>query len=338
MSGSVARGFGINGKSFYSNICKPTEVNLQFTVTPTNGLGITSLKSNGYVRNAFMHTSTTPAANDGYTNPNPANGYLFLQLKNNFNAFIGSRYAIVPPNSGSDVKIDNSAMTAGLVYVITTLGNATLAKWQAIGVPPGVTPAVGVSFVALTNGGAGNTLTSRVQVPLVSGVAGLEPIGLPDTMDSYPLAQYAGQWLTMQFLGVSGSSAAATFTGSALGTHTHVFTGDALAAHNHNLIVKGGQAPSTTNNLANYAGPLLGKEEATDATYIGANSATSGGVVSGSAGTPAGTNAATSAGTPAGTISAAAFTGAMALVAPATGSIVSLKLYFDGSSVTVDGL
>jgi hypothetical protein len=72
---------------------------------------------------------------------------------------------VLAPNSGADVKIDNSAMTAGQLYTITTLGNATAAKWTAIGVPAGVTPAVGVSFIALTNGGAGNVLTSKVQVP-----------------------------------------------------------------------------------------------------------------------------------------------------------------------------
>lgn len=314
MSGTVARGFGLNGEALYANIAKPCEVNMQFTVTATNGLGITSLKSNGYVQNVFMHTSTTPTSNNGYLNPNPLAGYVSIQLKNNFNIFLGSRFAAIPPNSGSDVKIDNSAMTIGQVYVITTLGNATLAKWQAIGVPPGVTPAVGVSFVALTNGGAGNVLTSMVQVPLTSGVAAIEPVGNPNTLISYPLAAYGGQWITMQCLGVSGSSAAGVFTGAALATHTHDFT------------VIGGQAASTTNDIANYAGPLLGKEQATNATYLGANSATNGGVVAASAGTPAGT------------ISAAAFTGAMALVTPAAGSIICLKLYMDGSSVSVDGL
>lgn len=297
---SIARGFGINGKSLYSNVAKPSEINLQFAVTPTNGLGITSLKSNGYVRNVFMHTSTTPAANDGYTNPNPAAGLMLVQLKQNLNYYLGHYAAIQPPQSGSDVKIDNSAMTAGLAYVITTLGNATLAKWQAIGVPVGVTPAVGVSFIATGTGGAGNTLTSRVQVPSVSGVAAVEYVGSPNLSVSANIASNGGEWLLMQFLAPA-------------------FTGSALAAHNHNLIIKGGQAASTTNDVAAYAGPILGKEEATDATIVGANSAASGGVVAASAGTPAGSIA-------------------YAISAPATGSIISMRLYFDGSSVTVDGL
>lgn len=314
---SVARG-GQNAGHYYSNITKPYCLNMQFTVTPTNGLGITSLKSNGWVNNVFLHTSTTPALNNGMTNPNPANGFGLIQLKQNFNYYLGGFASVQPPASGSDIKIDNSAMTAGQAYIITTLGNATAAKWLAIGVPAGVTPAVGVPFVALTNGGAGNTLTSRVQVPSVSGVGAVEVIGNTNLAINSSIAANSGQFVMLQFLAASGSGtvAAPVFTGTALGTHTHDFT------------VIGGQAASTTNNIANYAGPIIGKEQATNATYLGSASATNGGVVAASAGTPAGTN------------SAPAFTSTsvFAPVAPATGSIVSVSLFFDGSSVSIDGL
>lgn len=205
---SVARGFGLNGKALYTNITKPIVINAKFTVTATNGLGVTSLKSNGYVNNVFMHTSTTPTENNGYTNPNPAVGFAWVQLKQNFNVYIGAQASILSPNSGSDVKIDNSAMTAGQVYVITTLGNATLAKWQAIGVPVGITPAVGVSFVALSNGGAGNVLTSRVQVPSVSGVQIVEVIGNANTMVNSNIASNSGQWVMLQFLAPTISTGA----------------------------------------------------------------------------------------------------------------------------------
>lgn len=296
----AARGFGLNGKSLYTNVAKPSEVNLQFTVTPTNGLGVTSVKSNGYVNNVFMHTSTTPAANNGYTNPNPAVGYAWIQLQNNFNKFLSVCSGFVSANSGSSVKIDNSAMTIGQPYVITTLGNATLAKWLAIGVPVGVTPAVGVSFIALSTGGAGNTLTSRVQVPSVSGITSLEVIGTTNVMTNSSVPSNSGQGLMVQFLAPS-------------------LAGSALATHTHDLLVIGGQAASTTNDVAIYSGPILGKEAATNSTVLGAASATNGGVVAASAGTPAGT------------ISYAA-------AAPAVGSIVCMRLLFDGSSVTVDGL
>lgn len=50
--------------------------------------------------------------------------------------------------------------------------------------------------------------------------------------------------------------------------------------HAHDLLIKGGQAASTTNNAAHYATDILGKEAATDATIAGSASATKGGVIS----------------------------------------------------------
>lgn len=182
------RNFASGGK-LYSMHAKPVLVDCSFTVTPTNGLGITSFKG-PMVQNVFMHTSTTPAAGSSnpqtpnmvITNPNPANGYIVIQLQDEYNRILGVEASIQSPNSANDVKIDNSAMSVGEVYVITTLGNATRAKWTAIGVPAGVTPAVGVSFVAISNGGAGNTLTSRVQTAAAAGssVTSIEVVGNPD--------------------------------------------------------------------------------------------------------------------------------------------------------------
>lgn len=296
---TVVRGFGLNGKSYYTNVAKPSDVNLQFTVTPTNGLGVTSLKSNGYVRNVFMHTSTTPAANDGYTNPNPANGFALVQFTNNFNYYLNGFAQFVAPTTGS-IKIDNSALTAGTAYVITTLGDSTTDQWQAVGLPAGITPAVGVSFIATAVGAGANTSTSRVSTPTTSGIVGVEVVGTPNTMlASSNIAQNGGAWLLLQFMGSA-------------------FTGDALAAHSHSFLVKGGQAASTTNNIAAYAGPLIGKEQATDATFAG-GSATNGGVQTASAGTPAGTMS-------------------LAAAAPATGTVVCMKFSYDASSVTVDGI
>lgn len=297
----VKRGFGINGKSYYSNVNTPQDVNLQFTVTPTNGLGVTSVKSNGYVRNVFMHTSTTPAANNGYTNPNPANGLCVVQFYNPFNVFLNCQAQIIAPSTGS-VKIDNGAtLTPGGAYVISTLGDATAAQWLAVGVPPGVTPAVGVSFIAIaTGGGSGNVSTSRVSTPASSGVVAVEMFGDPSASSfTSSIGVNGGAWAMLQFSG---------------GT----FTGDALAAHSHSFLVKGGQAASTTNNIAAYAGPLIGKEQATDATFAG-GSATNGGVQTASAGTPS---------------------GALSVVAsaPTAGTIVCLKFSYDGSSDTIDGL
>lgn len=325
------RGFSQNGKSYYTNVTTPQDVNLQFTVTPTNGLGVTSVKSNGYVRNVFMNTSVTPTANNGYTNPDPAAGYALIQFYNPFNYYLNGFTQFIAPSTGS-IKIDNSALTAGTMYVISTLGDASLATWQAIGVPQGITPAVGVSFVALTVGAGANTSTSRVSTPTTSGIVSAELVGLPSTMISPSnIAVNGGAWLAVKFNGSIVTMTAYTPAGT---NSAPTFTGSALAAHSHDFLVKGGQAASTTNNIAAYAGPLIGKEAATDATFAG-GSATNGGVQ------------ALTAGTPAGTVSAPTFTGTeatlvgtvtLAAAAPATGSIICMKFSYDASSDTIDGL
>lgn len=327
----VKRGFGLNGKSYYTNVNTPQDVSLQFTVTPTNGLGVTSVKSNGYVRNVFMHTSTTPTANEGYTNPNPANGYALVQFYNPFNYYLNGYSQLIGPSTGS-VKIDNSALTAGAAYVISTLGDSTLAQWQAVGLPAGITPAVGVSFIATAVGAGANTSTSRVSTPLSSGILDVQCFGNP-SLSSYPsnISVNGGAWVMLQFLGASVTIAAYTPAGT---NSAPTFTGSALAAHSHDFLVKGGQAASTSNNIANYAGPLIGKEEATDATYAG-GSAANGGVQTASAGTPAGTVSA-----PTFTGTQATLTGTIALApaAPTTGTIVCVKFSYDASSDTIDGL
>lgn len=204
---SVVRGFGLNGKSIYANVCKPCFVELNYVVDSTNGngLGIRSLKSNGYVENVFMHTTQTPGSNNGHTNPNPAVGFALVQMKQNFNYFLGSNAGFVTPVATS-TKIDNSALTVGQVYVITTLGNSTAAVWAAIGVPAGVTPAVGVAFVALTVGAGANSSTSRVMLPTTSGNTIIEVVGDTNTGVTTNVAGNAGQYVMFQFSAATSSS------------------------------------------------------------------------------------------------------------------------------------
>lgn len=63
--------------------------------------------------------------------------------------------------AGTPVLIDASdaLLTVGAAYTITTVGDATLAQWHTVGVPVGVTPAVGVTFIAAATG-AGTSATS----------------------------------------------------------------------------------------------------------------------------------------------------------------------------------
>jgi hypothetical protein len=200
---SVARGFGLNGKSLYSNVCKPCEVNCNFIVDHSNGngLGIRSLKSNGYIRNVFMNTSASPGKNDNYTNPNPVAGYALIQFKQNFNYYLGgfSGY-VAPPTSTS-----TTSTTAGHAYQITSLGTTTLAQWQAAGLPMGLVPSVNQSFIALATGAIGGTGT--VGLPAASQIVNVSIVGDPNqSIANSSIAANGGAWVLVQFNAATNST------------------------------------------------------------------------------------------------------------------------------------
>lgn len=231
---SFARGYGLNGKSVFMNVAKPMECFLNFVVDSTNGngLGIRSLKSNGYVEKVFMY-STHAASGNG--NPNwvgPSNmfpsanplttstGLIIVQMKQNFNHFIGSQIGCVSPTTGAALKIDNGAtLTIGNAYIIASVGNASAAQWATLGVPAGVTPAVGLPFVALATGaGSGNTSTSRVIAVGVSDMAQVEAVGDANQAISTGIGQFAGQILVFQMLAPAASTSVMTPTQPADGS------------------------------------------------------------------------------------------------------------------------
>lgn len=194
---SVFRGNGQNGGHFYSNITFPVNIYCSFVVDSANGngLGIRSLKSNGYVRNVFMHTSATPGSGlDGYLNPNPAAGVILLQMKNNYNYYLGGSVGFVSPVSGSPV----TSTTAHTAYVIVSLGTTTLAQWQAAGLPLGVVPAVGVSFVAIATGAIGGTGAVEASATAGSGITNVEVLGDAHLSDTTSIASYGGMWVLSQ--------------------------------------------------------------------------------------------------------------------------------------------
>lgn len=163
---SYPRGNGQNGGHFYSNITQPVKLDFNFVVDSANGngLGIRSLKSNGYVENVFMHTSSTPGRGNGnFLNPNPASGYILVQFRSNYKYYLGGFTGFVSPVSGSPL----TSTTAGLAYTIVSLGTTTAAQWTAAGVPAGFTPAVGLNFIAKATGAIGGT--GAVEIPATNG-------------------------------------------------------------------------------------------------------------------------------------------------------------------------
>ncbi len=175
---NAAPQFGLNGKSCYQNIAMPKSVWVNFTVTPSNGLGVTSIKSNGYVNYVFMHTSTTPSSSaSGFLNPNPASGYCMVSFKSQFYKFLGVRNgSVVAPATSTST----SSTVANVAYSITALGTATVAQWVAVGLPAGVTPAVGQTFIAIASQSIGGSAT--VGLPGLTNVANISVLGDPDTM------------------------------------------------------------------------------------------------------------------------------------------------------------
>ena len=84
--------------------------------------------------------------------------------------------SIISPNSGSDL----TSTTAGLTYVITTLGTTTTAQFAAKGLPAGFTAAVGQSFVATATGSIGGT--GKVQLSATAGanITDIQVVGNPN--------------------------------------------------------------------------------------------------------------------------------------------------------------
>jgi len=167
----------------------PVLIDTTFTVAPANGLGVTSMVG-PYVQNVFMHTSTTPAVGNSnpatpnvvITNSNPANGTIVIQLQDNYNKCYVVGHSIISAN-GTAVAITAASnnLTVGVAYTITVLGDATTANWRTVGVPVGITPAVGVSFIALATGaGAGTTARVAPTATTGSAVASIEVVGQPN--------------------------------------------------------------------------------------------------------------------------------------------------------------
>lgn len=200
-----------NAGWYGSNLSQPIKIDCNFVVDSSNGngLGIRSLKSNGWIRNVFMHTSSTPGTNNSVTNPNPAAGFALVQFKQNFNIYLGGFSGFVSPVSGSAL----TSTTQHDAYIITSLGTATLAQWQAAGLPAGLTPTVGQSFIATATGTIGGSAT--VEVPSVSGITSLEVVGDPNqSIANSSIATNGGAYVLVQFLSpvITGASSPYTTT------------------------------------------------------------------------------------------------------------------------------
>lgn len=170
---------------------KTTLLDCSFIVDSSNGngLGIRSLKGSGRVANVFMNTSATPASN----NPNPAAGYIVVQLQDNYNRSLCGCMAIASPTTGVPMT---TGLTVGVPFIIVSLGSTTTAQWQTAGLASTVTPAVGASFIAAATSVAGG---GSVIAAGTSGIETLELIGDPNLMNSSNPSILSGS-VGMQFI------------------------------------------------------------------------------------------------------------------------------------------
>ncbi len=120
-----------------------------------------------------MNTSSTPASGS----PNPEAGYIYVQFTDAYYRYFGGFSGFVSPVSGSPL----TSVTIHLAYTIVSLGTATLAQWQAKGLPAGITPAVGVSFIASATGTIGGSAAVEVPATAGSNIDHIEVIGDPNT-------------------------------------------------------------------------------------------------------------------------------------------------------------
>lgn len=175
----------INRGHFYAPHVMPVLLDCNFIVDSANGngFGVRGLKGQG-ISSLFMHTSSTPGrASNGQLNPNPASGIIQVQLTDNFNRYYGGTAGFVSP-----VGASTTSSVANVINVITVLGTATVAQWQAVGLKPGVTPAVGAAFVATSAAVIGGSAQTAIILAAGAGIDHIEVGGDPNlTVNPIPM-------------------------------------------------------------------------------------------------------------------------------------------------------
>lgn len=158
---------------FYTPHKMPVMIDCNFIVDSTNGngLGERSLKGPG-IQQVFMTTSATPAPG----NPNPAAGVIVVQFQDTYFRYYGGFSGQVMPVSGTPL----TATVSSTAYVIVSLGTATTAQWQAVGLPKGLTPTVGQAFIATASATIGGSAAVEISAAAGSGIDHIEVLGDPN--------------------------------------------------------------------------------------------------------------------------------------------------------------
>jgi hypothetical protein len=252
---SVARGFGINGKSYYTNVCKPCDVNLNWVVDSTNGngLGIRSLKSNGYVEAVYMNTTATTGIGGS---PNLGSARLYGALA--ASALTNTGSTTVAGNIGVYPGTAVTGFPPGTFTGVENVANVPAQNAQASAL------AAYLSMQAMTPTGINSTLDGQSLTPGVykatSGTAG-----------TFSLAASGPGTLTLTGNGVYIFQTSTTLVTGSGGTPTITLAGGATAAQVYWVV--GSTATINSGNAGTFNGNVIALTSITD---------TSGGTVNGS--------------------------------------------------------
>jgi len=159
------------------------------------------------IQAVYMHTSATPAPG----NPNPAPGTIIVQLMDNFNRSFSGFNSIVSPVSGTPIVPTGSNLTIGAPYILASVGALTAADAILLGIPQGLKPAAGLSFIAQATGVAsGGSSVVEAAASAGSGVASIETLGDPNLSiaPNALLNQGFGAQFILQCRGYGGAIAA----------------------------------------------------------------------------------------------------------------------------------
>lgn len=198
---------------------------------PVQGTGIpASTVITSIISSSAVGISNTPTGNHSSESityqapgsPNPGTGTIIVQFNDCFNRYYGGFSGPVSPVSGTPINV-TTGVTAGDTYVIVSLGTTSLAQWQALGVPIGTTPAVGVAFTAPITTTATGTGVIEVIAAAGSGIDHVEVIGDPNTTvvsssnSTSIVGKSSGAYLILQCFsgGVQTAPAAGTTLGCA---------------------------------------------------------------------------------------------------------------------------
>lgn len=119
-------------------------------------------------------------------------GVYRLQLADNYYSFLNLHAMFQSPVSGSNVA--DGSFSTNSIYQITAVGTT---NWANVGLPSGLTAAVGMIFKASGAGGAGS---GTAKVLGASGIYSVEVIG-SGMLNNQPAASNSGGYIVIQCLG-----------------------------------------------------------------------------------------------------------------------------------------